>query len=305
MITLDHWIDGRAVPPESGGYRTGRNPATGREVTRVAQGTATDVNSAVAAAAAAASAWRYYPPFERGRLLGAVATAIRMQHAELTKLEILETGKPKVTAEAEIDGAAAYFEFYAGLVNLPTGEVLGIGSGLHSYTQREPFGVVGIITPWNVPINQAARAGAPALAAGNTVVLKPSEFTSSTTITLAKIATEVGFPDGVFNVVLGNGLEAGAPLVKHPLVRKLAFTGSVIAGRAIGRLAADKIMPLTLELGGKSRERGLRGCRHRGCGGRNGQGLYDQLWTGVFGFDPAAGATQHPRKNGHRPRRAH
>ena len=252
LITLDHWIDGRAVPPESGGYRAGRSPATGQEVTRVAQGTAADVNSAVAAAAAAATPWRYYPPFERGRLLGAVATAIRAQHTELTRLEILETGKPQATAEAEVEGAAAFFEFYAGLVNLPTGEVLGIGSGLHSYTQREPYGVVGIITPWNVPINQAARAGAPALAAGNTVVLKPSEFTSSTSVTLARIATEVGFPDGVFNVVLGNGPGAGAPLVEHPLVRKLAFTGSVIAGRAIGRLAADKIMPLTLELGGKS-----------------------------------------------------
>ena len=252
LIILDHWIAGRAVPPGAGEYQVGLSPATGRDVTRVAQGTAADVDSAVAAAAAAATAWRHYPPFERGRLLNAVAIAIRADVAELVRLEILETGKPQATAEAEVEGAASFFEFYAGLVNLPAGEVLDIGSGLHSYTQREPFGVIGIITPWNVPINQAARAGAPALAAGNTVVLKPSEFTSSTSVALAKIASQVGIPDGVFNVVLGNGPGAGAPLVAHPLVRKLAFTGSVIAGRAIGRVAADKIMPLTLELGGKS-----------------------------------------------------
>lgn len=252
VLTLDHWYAGRSVEPASGSYLTGRSPADGREVTRVAQGSGADVNAAVRAASAAAQDWRRFPPFERGRLLAAVAARIRTKLAELARLEILETGKPQATAEAEVEGAAAYFEFYSGLVNLPVGEVLDIGPGLHSYTQREPFGVVGIITPWNVPINQAARAGAPALAAGNTVVLKPSEYTSATSVELARITTDVGFPAGVFNVVLGDGVSVGAPLVEHADVRKLAFTGSVVAGRAIGRVAADKVMPLTLELGGKS-----------------------------------------------------
>ena len=123
----------------------------------------------------------------------------------------------------------------------------------HSYTTREPYGVVGIITPWNAPIQQAARAIAPALAAGNTVVVKPSEFTSGTTVALARLACEeCGVPEGVLNVVLGRGPECGMAIVSHPQVRKVAFTGSVKAGREIGHVAAERIVPLTLELGGKS-----------------------------------------------------
>jgi len=251
-ITLDNWINGRSVPPTSGDYMVSASPVDQRAVASVARSNASDVDAAVAAASAAGRAWRYTEPFERGRLLSSLATAIRTNSKVLVDLECRETGKPAATALAEIEGAAAYFDFYGALVHLPRGEVLDLGPGLHSYTQREPFGVVGIITPWNVPINQAARAGAPALAAGNTVVVKPSEFTSVTTVELARLASEVGFPPGVLNVVLGNGQEAGEPLVAHRDVRKLAFTGSVVAGRAIGRVAADKIMPLTLELGGKS-----------------------------------------------------
>jgi aldehyde dehydrogenase (NAD+) len=221
-------------------------------VATVASGDAFDVDLAVSAASRATIAWREVGPFERGRILGAIAKTMRDSVDHLVDLECAETAKPPATAFAEIHGSADYFEFYAGLVHVPNGEVIDLGPEYHSYTRREPFGVVGIITPWNVPLNQAARASAPALAAGNAVVIKPSEFTSATTIELARIATSLGLPNGVFNVVLGNGLSAGQPLVSHPLVRKVAFTGSITAGQAIGRIAAEKIMPLTLELGGKS-----------------------------------------------------
>jgi aldehyde dehydrogenase (NAD+) len=163
-----------------------------------------------------------------------------------------ESGKVAWQAPYEIEGAAAYFEFYAGLVNLPGGETIDLGANYHSYTRREPYGVVGVITPWNAPLNQAARGIAPALAAGNTVVAKPSEETSATTLELAKIAVEAGLPPGVLNVVTGTGQEVGKHIVEHPQVRKVAFTGSVRAGREIGRIAAERIIPLTLELGGKS-----------------------------------------------------
>lgn len=251
-MRLDHWINGKPAEPASGEYLDSVNPQSLEVVGRVARGTTNDIDRAVDSAAKAAAAWRVLGPFERGQTLNRIATAIRNSADRLADLECAETAKPRATALDEIRSSADYFEFYAGLVHMPTGETLDIGPGYLSYTQREPFGVVGIITPWNVPLNQASRAGAPALAAGNTVVIKPSEFTSATTVALAALATESGLPDGVFNVVLGNGPEAGQPLVEHPLIRKVAFTGSIVAGQAIGRVAADKIMPLTLELGGKS-----------------------------------------------------
>lgn len=250
--TFDHWINGRPMPTHGGGALTTRSPANGAEIATIAMGTAADIDTAVSAAVSAASAWRRQKPIERGRLLMALAAAIRSSAAELAALEAAETGKPDWQAPVEIEGSAAYFEFYGGLVNALHGHTIDLGPAHHSFTRREPFGVVGIITPWNGPLNQAARAVAPALAAGNVVVLKPSEFTSATSLVLARLATEVGFPAGVLNVVTGDGAGVGARLVAHPQVRKVAFTGSVRAGREIGRVAADRILPLTLELGGKS-----------------------------------------------------
>ena len=168
------------------------------------------------------------------------------------QLEIADTGKPVKVAEAEVRGAAEYFDFYAGLAHLPAGEVIDVLPDLHAYTLREPYGVIGVITPWNLPINQVARAVAPALTAGNVVVAKPAETTSRTTAELARLASEAGLPDGVFNVVLGKGTVVGTAIISHPDVRKVAFTGSVAVGQEIGRIAADRILPLTLELGGKS-----------------------------------------------------
>jgi aldehyde dehydrogenase (NAD+) len=248
-----HYIGGQGQAPASGEYINSFDPSDGHILAAVAAGDEVDVARAVSSAAAAALDWRNRRPIERGRILLAIANRIRARAAELAALERLETGKPAWQAPYEIEIAAQYFEFYGGLVNLFHGETINLGSGYHSYTTREPYGVVGVITPWNAPINQAARAIAPALAAGNTVVAKPSEFTSATTVELARMACEEsGLPPGAFNVVLGVGEACGAALVRHPQVRKVAFTGSVRAGREVGRIAAERIIPLTLELGGKS-----------------------------------------------------
>lgn len=210
------------------------------------------VDTAVRAAAAAAPGWRHLASFDRGRVLMAIARRMLADLDDLTRLECADTGKPAALAEAEIRGAAEYFEFYASLVHLPAGDVLDVRPDLHVYTVREPYGVVGVITPWNLPLNQAARAVAPALAAGNVVVVKPAEVTSRTTVELARIAVEEGLPPDVLTVVVGPGSTVGTAIVEHPLVRKVAFTGSVQVGQSIGRIAAERILPLTLELGGKS-----------------------------------------------------
>lgn len=248
--TVDHWIAGRSVAGQA--HRDITSPATGEVVTRVAEGGPAEVDTAVEAAAAAADGWRWFVTAERGRILHRISAAIRANADDLAALESAETGKPPATAAAEVEGAAAYFEFYAGLVNLPQGDILDVRPDQHVYTRREPFGVVGVITPWNLPINQAARAVAPALAAGNVVVAKPSESTSATTVELARLASECGLPDGVFNVVTGSGSVVGSAIVKHPGVKKVAFTGSVPVGQQIGAIAAERVIPLTLELGGKS-----------------------------------------------------
>lgn len=253
MEKLDHLIGGKSSGPKSGDYGDSFNPATGQPQNSVARGTAEDVDAAVCAATAAFPAWRDLKPIERGRILLEIARKIRAHSENLAKLEAGETGKPAWQPGLEIEVAAQYFEFYGGLVNLHQGEKIDLGPDYHSYTVREPFGVVGVITPWNAPLNQAARGIAPALAVGNTVVSKPSEFTSATTRELARIAVEeCGLPAGVLNVVLGEGPDVGAAIVSHQDVRKVAFTGSVRAGREIGRIAAERIIPLTLELGGKS-----------------------------------------------------
>jgi aldehyde dehydrogenase (NAD+) len=181
-----------------------------------------------------------------------LARAMRENIAELAAIEKADTGKPAWQAPLEIEGAAQYFEFYGGLVNVGHGEIINLGAGYHSYTRREPFGVVGVILPWNAPLNQAGRAIAPALAAGNTVIAKPSEETPGSLLRLAELAIECGMPPGVLNVVTGTGPQAGSAIVEHSAVRKVAFTGSVRAGREIGRIAAERVIPLTLELGGKS-----------------------------------------------------
>jgi aldehyde dehydrogenase (NAD+) len=248
----EHFIGGSSTAPTGGRYFDSIDPARNEKAAEIARGDARDVDAAVRAAKVAFAEWSDARPIVRGRILFEIARRLRAEVDALARLETLENGKPMGQSRADVETAAQYFEFYAGLVNLFKGETIDLGGGYHSYTRHEPFGVVAVITPWNAPINQAGRGIAPALAVGNTVVAKPSEFTSTTTLELARIALESGIPKGVLNVVTGTGPEAGAALVSHPDVRKVAFTGSVRAGREIGKLAAERIIPLTLELGGKS-----------------------------------------------------
>ncbi len=250
--TLDHWINGASVAPANGRYLDRESPVDGSLVCRMADGTAPDVDAAVIAAKAAQRAWARTAPSVRGRLLIEAARLIRANAASLTDEEIAETGKPRATALNEVEGAAQYFEFYGEVINASYGDTIDLGGDFHSFTRNEPFGVIGVITPWNLPINQAARACAPAIAVGNTVVLKPSSLTSTSSIRLGELCQQAGIPDGVWNVLLGSGSTAGPALVTHPDVRKVAFTGSVEVGRELAHLAADRLIPLTLELGGKS-----------------------------------------------------
>jgi aldehyde dehydrogenase (NAD+) len=250
--TLDHWINGTTRPPAGGRYLERTSPVDGTLVCRMADGDAEDVDAAVGAAQAAQRAWARTAPSVRGRLLIEVARRIREASASLVDEEIAETGKPRPTAATEVEGAAQYFEFYGEVINSFYGDVIDLGGDFHSFTRQEPFGVVGVITPWNLPINQAARAAAPAIAAGNTVVLKPSSLTSTSSVRLGELCRDAGIPDGVWNVVLGGGAATGPALLRHPGVRKVAFTGSVEVGRELAHMAADRLIPLTLELGGKS-----------------------------------------------------
>ncbi|HEY6534069.1 MAG TPA: aldehyde dehydrogenase family protein [Acidimicrobiales bacterium] len=251
-VRHDHWIGGKAVEPASGGYLGTLDPRTRRPGDEIAAGTADDVEAAVAAARAAQPAWSARPAAERSDVLHRVADAIEARADELIELERASTGKVAAQARSEVETSSAYFRYYAGIVRAHGGRTVDQGSRAHTYTRFEPYGVVGIITPWNFPLNQACRGVAPALAAGNAVVLKPSELTSPSSVHLARVATEAGLPDGLLDVVTGTGLAVGTPLVTHPDIARVAFTGSVATGRHLAGLAAERLIPATLELGGKS-----------------------------------------------------
>jgi aldehyde dehydrogenase (NAD+) len=251
-VRHDHWIDGAAVRPSSGRYLGTTDPTTRESGVEVAAGDATDVDQAVRAALRAQREWAALPAAHRSAALQAIADAIEAHDLELMALEHSCTGKLPEQLQIEIDMSAAYFRYYAGVLRAEGGRTIDLGAGQHAYTRLEPFGVVGVITPWNLPLNQACRALAPALAIGNAAVAKPSELTSTSTIRLAQLASEVSLPDGVLNVVTGTGADVGTPLALHPHVRRVAFTGSVQTGRHLATLAAGRLLPLTLELGGKS-----------------------------------------------------
>jgi aldehyde dehydrogenase (NAD+) len=248
----DHWINGKPQAPADGRYFTARNPATREPADAVAAGTAADVELAVAAAAAAWPLWAARPGRERSDILHAVADAMAAATDELAELESASTGKVPGQVAYEIGMSIDYFRYYAGVVRALGGRTIDLGAGAHTYTRLEPYGVIGAITPWNLPLNQACRALAPALSVGNAIVAKPSEFTSASTVLLAQLATRAGLPDGLLNVVTGTGPDVGTPLATHPLVRKVAFTGSVATGRYLAKLVGDRLIPATFELGGKS-----------------------------------------------------
>ncbi len=247
------FIGGRFVPAKSGRVYPVHNPADGSVVARVSEGGPEDIDAAVRAAAkAAGGAWSKLQARERGKILLKIAGLIRDNLDALALLECRTAGKPLGDAKDEMGLAADTFEYYGGASNKHFGETIPVaGAGL-DYTLREPVGVCGLIVPWNFPLVIAAWKLGPALACGNTVVLKPSPETPLTALALAELAAEAGLPEGVLNVVPGPGPGCGDALVRHPLVRKISFTGSTATGTGIMKAAADGIKRVSLELGGKS-----------------------------------------------------
>jgi len=248
------FIGGKFIEPLSGEHTEVLDPATNTPVARVAKASVEDVRVAVenSRAAFVNPEWRGMDPSKRGRLLYQVAQKIRDAFEELAKLETLNVGKP--IREAKGDAAYVYklFEYFAGLADKIEGSTIPVPGGRLNYTLRQPVGVTGHIAPWNYPLTLAMRGVAPALAAGNTAVLKPAGITPLTALRTAELAVAAGLPPGVLNVVTGSGSVAGNALVNHPDVASLTFTGSLETGRQIMRMAADKVMPVTLELGGKN-----------------------------------------------------
>jgi aldehyde dehydrogenase (NAD+)/betaine-aldehyde dehydrogenase len=247
------FIGGELVEPESGEVRELLEPATGEPLGRAAMAGEADIDRAVAAARGARDrAWAKTSPTERSRLLHALADAIVGNRAELAELEARNVGKAISSVKAELHGAAENFRFYASAIASISGRSNPVGGSLLFYSLKEPVGVCGQIVPWNYPLLMATWKLAPALAAGCTVVLKPDAQTPLTALRIAELASEVGFPAGVVNIVPGDGPTTGAALVRHPGVDKVAFTGSTKTGGEIMRLASSPIKRVTLELGGKS-----------------------------------------------------
>jgi aldehyde dehydrogenase (NAD+) len=246
------FIGGEWVEPRTGGRLVTENPGTGATLAEVGEASPADVDAAVDAARAALPAWRAMAADRRGALLWRIADAIEARAEELVQLEVLDNGKPIREAKIDINDAAYTFRYFAGWATKIEGETIPVRGNVLNYTVREPVGVVGGIIPWNFPLLMAAWKVAPALACGNTMILKPAEQTPLTALELAVIAKEAGLPDGVLNVLTGRGETAGAALVRHAGVDKIAFTGSTAVGRTIMREAADTLKHVSLELGGKS-----------------------------------------------------
>ena len=251
-LSGQHLIGGRFVPASSGRTFAVVNPATGEEVARAAEGDATDVATAVEAADVAQKAWAKVPARKRGALVGQCAALLREHVEELARLIALETGKAlRTESRVEANTIADIFEFFGGLGGELKGESVPFAPNVLSVTVREPLGVVGAIIPWNVPLLLMALKVAPALVAGNTVVVKSAEEAPLTVLRVCELVNRI-LPPGCYNMLSGFGPDCGGPLVAHPKVRKVTFTGSVEVGRIVAKGAAEKLIPVTLELGGKS-----------------------------------------------------
>jgi acyl-CoA reductase-like NAD-dependent aldehyde dehydrogenase len=227
------------------------NPATEETIASLPSAGMDEADAAVARARAAFPAWRAVSPADRGRLLRRLATLVEEHGEELARIESANVGKPISGARGEIGMVADVFHFYAGAVDKHYGQTIPVAGGV-DLTFREPLGVVGLIVPWNFPLNIASWKLGPALACGNTVVLKPAELTPLSALRLAELVLEAGIPEGVVNVVVGKGSVVGQRLVEHPDVAKIGFTGSTEVGRSVMQGAAATIKRVTLELGGKS-----------------------------------------------------
>jgi acyl-CoA reductase-like NAD-dependent aldehyde dehydrogenase len=227
------------------------NPATEERIAELEEAGVEQTDEAVARARAAFEGWRNVAPTDRARLLRRLATLVEEHLEELARIESQNVGKPIGGARAEVGMVAQVFHFYAGAVDKHYGETIPVGGGV-DLTFREPLGVVGLIVPWNFPLNIASWKLGPALACGNTVVLKPAELTPLSALRLAELILAAGIPEGVVNVVVGPGRIVGQRLVEHPDVAKIGFTGSTEVGRGVMAGAAATIKRVTLELGGKS-----------------------------------------------------
>ena len=254
MKQYQHYIDGQWTDPESCQWFDTENPYTGEVWAKIARGNAADVDKAVAAAKAAFDGvWGTSNPTDRGKLLCRLADIIDREAERLGRLEVRDNGKLLAEMGSQTKYIGEWYRYFGGLADKIEGTVIPTDKpNMFNFTRYEPFGVVGLITPWNSPLLLVAYKLAPALAAGNTAVIKPSEFTSASTLEFMELIAEAGFPDGVVNVVTGFGAEAGGPLVDHPDVSKIAFTGSDASGQKIYEQGAKKLIPVTLELGGKS-----------------------------------------------------
>ena len=248
MLIAGEWVDGsdrRTFDVETPAKR-------GHVIAQVPRATGADVDRAVRAAHAAFPAWRAMAPRDRGRALSRIADDLEASIEDLARLLASETGNAiRTQARPEAKTTADLFRYFGGLGGELKGETIPLGENMFSYTRREPWGVVAAIVPWNVPILISAWKVAPALIAGNTVVLKPSASAPLAALAFARICQK-HLPKGVLNVVTGTGEEVGTPLAEHPLIAKISFTGNTETGKAILRLAADRILPVTVELGGKS-----------------------------------------------------
>jgi aldehyde dehydrogenase (NAD+) len=247
------FIGGRWVEPQSGRTLPLEDPSRGVEIGEIARGEAADIDAAVGAAETALQGeWGRLTATERGRLMMKLAGLIDERVDELARIEALDVGKPLKQGRADALAMARYMEFYAGAADKVMGETIPYLTGYTVYTLREPHGVTGHIVPWNYPMQIAGRTVGAALAMGNACVLKPAEEACLTSLALADLVREAGFPAGALNVVPGLGEEAGAALAAHPGVRHLSFTGSVTVGALVQAAAARHVAPVTLELGGKS-----------------------------------------------------
>ena len=254
MKKYQHFINGKWTDPDSREWFDSENPYTGEVWAQIARGNAADVDKAVKAAKDAfENGWGTSSPTYRGKLMNKLAELLERDAERLGKLEVQDNGKLLAEMGSQTRYIGEWYRYFGGLADKIEGTVIPTDKpNMFNFTRYEPYGVVGMITPWNSPLLLVAYKLAPALAAGNTAVIKPSEFTSASTVEMMELIKEAGFPDGVVNVVTGYGAEVGAPLVDHLDVMKVAFTGSDVSGQKIYENGAKKLIPVTLELGGKS-----------------------------------------------------
>lgn len=254
MKRYEHYINGEWTAPSAGRYFPTTNPYTGEDWAEIARGDPADVDRAVSAAATAMHGeWSRMTATARGKLLYRLAELIEENAPHLGEIEVRDNGKLLAEMGAQTRYIAEWFRYYGGLADKLQGSVIPSDKpAFFNYTKYEPLGVVAMITPWNSPLLLLSWKLAPALAAGNAAVIKPSEFTSASTLEFVQLVEKAGFPNGVVNVLTGYGKEAGASLVEHPDVAKVAFTGSDLSGQKIYESAAGRIKHVSLELGGKS-----------------------------------------------------